>query len=142
MIRIIAILFLFIVYGNFNFVLNDIVILSLINIAFFTILNKKKIKSLDIFIFILSTFVIEVFVGLPILIGTVFLLIPILLLNYLINNYRLSIEIKTLIIFLLSFITFCFFDYPLVFRLLNFQYLLILFIIPAVYLGLIKFGKK
>ncbi len=142
MIRIIAILFLFIVYGNFNFILNDIVILSLINIAFFTILNKKKIKSLDIFIFILSTFVIEVFVGLPILIGTVFLLIPILLLNYLINNYRLSIEIKTLIIFLLSFITFCFFDYPLVFRLLNFQYLLILFIIPAVYLGLIKFGKK
>ena len=142
MIRIIAILFLFIVYGNFNFILNDIVILSLINIAFFTILNKKKIKSLDIFIFILSTFVIEIFVGLPILIGTVFLLIPILLLNYLINNYRLSIEIKTLIIFLLSFITFCFFDYPLVFRLLNFQYLLILFIIPAVYLGLIKFGKK
>lgn len=142
MIRIIAILFLFIVYGNFNFILNDIVILSLINIAFFTILNKKKIKSLDIFIFILSTFVIEVFVGLPILIGTVFLLIPILLLNYLINNYRLSSEIKTLIIFLLSFITFCFFDYPLVFRLLNFQYLLILFIIPAVYLGLIKFGKK
>ena len=142
MIRIIAILFLFIVYGNFNFILNDIVILSLINIAFFTILNKKKIKSLDIFIFILSTFVIEVFVGLPILIGTVFLLIPILLLNYLITNYRLSIEIKTLIIFLLSFITFCFFDYPLVFRLLNFQYLLILFIIPAVYLGLIKFGKK
>ena len=142
MIRIIAILFLFIVYGNFNFILNDIVILSLINIAFFTILKKKKIKSLDIFIFILSTFVIEVFVGLPILIGTVFLLIPILLLNYLINNYRLSTEIKTLIIFLLSFITFCFFDYPLVFRLLNFQYLLILFIIPAVYLGLIKFGKK
>ena len=142
MIRIIAILFLFIVYGNFNFILNDIVILSLINIAFFTILNKKKIKSLDIFIFILSTFVIEIFVGLPILIGTVFLLIPILLLNYLIYNYRLSIEIKTLIIFLLSFITFCFFDYPLVFRLLNFQYLLILFIIPAVYLGLIKFGKK
>ena len=142
MIRIIAILFLFIVYGNFNFIINDIVILSLINIAFFTILNKKKIKSLDIFIFILSTFVIEVFVGLPILIGTVFLLIPILLLNYLINNYRLSTEIKTLIIFLLSFITFCFFDYPLVFRLLNFQYLLILFIIPAVYLGLIKFGKK
>ena len=142
MIRIIAILFLFIVYGNFNFILNDIVILSLINIAFFTILNKKKIKSLDIFIFILSTFVIEVFVGLPILIGTVFLLIPILLLNYLINNYRLSSEIKTLIIFLLSFITFCFFDYPLVFRLLNFQYLLILFIISSVFLGLLNFGKK
>ena len=142
MIRIIAILFLFIVYGNFNFVLNDIVLLSLINVAFFTTLKEKKIKSHDIFIFIITTFVIEVFVGLPILIGTVFLLIPILLLNYLINNYRLSTEIKTLIIFLLSFITFCFFDYPVVFRLLNFQYLLILFIIPAVYLGLIKFGKK
>ena len=142
MIRIIAILFLFIVYGNFNFVLNDIVLLSLINVAFFTTLKEKKIKSHDIFIFIITTFIIEIFIGLPILIGTVFLLIPILLLSYLINNYNLSIVIKTLIIFLLSFITFCFFDNSIIFRLLNFQYLLILFIISSVFLGLLNFGKK
>ena len=142
MIRLLVILFLFIVYGNFNFVLNDIVLLSLINVAFFTTLKEKKIKSHDIFIFIITSFIIEIFIGLPILIGTVFLLIPILLLSYLINNYNLSIVIKTLIIFLLSFITFCFFDYPLVFRLINFQYLLILFIISSVFLGLLNFGKK
>ncbi len=142
MIRLLVILFLFIVYGNFNFVLNDIVLLSLINVAFFTTLKEKKIKSHDIFIFIITTFIIEIFIGLPILIGTVFLLIPILLLSYLINNYNLSIVIKTLIIFLLSFITFCFFDNSIIFRLLNFQYLLILFIISSVFLGLLNFGKK
>ena len=142
MIRILAIFSLFIVYGNFNFVINDLVILSLINIAIFTTLKEKKIKSLDFLIFILSTLVIEVFVGLPILIGTVSLLIPILFLNYFINNYNISKEIKSLIIFLLSFIIFCFIDYLIIFRLLNFQYFLILFIISTVYLGLIKFGKK
>ena len=142
MIRLLVILFLFIVYGNFNFVLNDIVLLSLINVAFFTTLKEKKIKSHDIFIFIITSFIIEIFIGLPILIGTVFLLIPILLLSYLINNYNLSIVIKTLIIFLLSFITFCFFDNSIIFRLLNFQYLLILFIISSVFLGLLNFGKK
>ena len=142
MIRIIANLFLFIVYGNFNFVLNDIVLLSLINVAFFTTLKEKKIKSHDIFIFIITSFIIDILIGLPILIGTVFLLIPILLLSYLINNYNLSIVIKTLIIFLLSFITFCFFDNSIIFRLLNFQYLLILFIISSVFLGLLNFGKK
>ena len=42
MIRLLVILFLFIVYGNFNFVLNDIVLLSLINVAFFTTLKEKK----------------------------------------------------------------------------------------------------
>ena len=142
MIRILAIFSLFIVYGNFNFVINDLVILSLINIAIFSTLKEKKIKSLDFLIFILSTLVIEVFVGLPILIGTVSLLIPILFLNYFINNYNISKEIKSLIIFLLSFIIFCFIDYLIIFRLLNFQYFLILFIISTVYLGLIKFGKK
>ena len=142
MIRILAIFSLFIVYGNFNFVINDLVILSLINIAIFTTLKEKKIKSLDFLIFILSTLVIEVFVGLPILIGTVSLLIPILFLNYFINNYNISKEIKSLVIFLLSFIIFCFIDYLIIFRLLNFQYFLILFIISTVYLGLIKFGKK
>lgn len=142
MIRLLAIFFLFIVYGNFNLVLNDIVILSLINIAIFSTLKEKKIKSLDFFIFILSTLVIEAFVGLPIFIGTVLLLIPLLILNYFINNYNISKVIKTLIFFLLSFFIFCFFDYSIIFRILNFQYFLILLIILTVYVGLIKFGKK
>ena len=86
MIRLFFVIILFLIYGNFNFVINDIVVFSLINIAFFTVLKEKNIKIIDIFIFILSTFVVEVFVGLPILIGIVVLFIPLLLLNYFINN--------------------------------------------------------
>ena len=76
MIRIISLLFLFLVYGNFNLIINDMVIFSLINIAYFTVLKKKNVNVIDIFIFILSTFIIEVFIGLPILIGIVILLFP------------------------------------------------------------------
>ena len=87
MIRLIFVAILFLIYGNFSFVINDIVVFSLINIAFYTVLREKNIKIIDAFIFILSTFVVEVFVGLPILIGIVVLFMPLLLLNYLINNY-------------------------------------------------------
>ena len=142
MIRIFTIVILFILYGNLNAELNDMIILSLINIAFFTILKEKKIKYIDISIFILSTFVIEVFVGLPILIGFVFLFIPLILINNLINNYNLSIFVKSLIIFLLSLITFFIFDQNILFRLLNFQYLISILIITTLFYGLLKYGKK
>ena len=142
MIRLFTIAILFILYGNLNAELNDMIILSLINIAFFTILKEKKIKYIDIFIFILSTFVIEVFVGLPILIGFVFIFIPLILLNNLINNYNLSILVKSLIIFLLSLITFYIFDQNILFRLLNFKYLISILIITTLFYGLLKYGKK
>mgnify|MGYP001208521540 CR=1 FL=1 len=142
MIRIFTIVILFILYGNLNAELNDMIILSLINIAFFTILKEKKIKYIDISIFILSTFVIEVFVGLPILIGFVFLFIPLILVNNLINNYNLSLFVKSLIIFLLSLITFYIFDQNILFRLLNFQYLISILIITTLFYGLLKYGKK
>ena len=142
MIRLFTIAILFILYGNLNAELNDMIILSLINIAFFTILKEKKIKYIDISIFILSTFVIEVFVGLPILIGFVFLFIPLILINNLINNYNLSIILKSVIIFLLSLITFYILDQNILFRLLNFQYLISIFIITSLFFGLWKYGKK
>ena len=142
MIRLFIIAILFILYGNLNAELNDMIILSLINIAFFTILKEKKIKYIDISIFILSTFVIEVFVGLPILIGFVFIFIPLILLNNLINNYNLSILVKSLIIFLLSLITFYIFDQNILFRLLNFKYLISILIITTLFYGLLKYGKK
>ena len=69
MIRLIFVTILFLIYGNFSFVINDIVVFSLINIAFYTVLKEKNIKIIDVLIFILSTFVAEVFVGLPILIS-------------------------------------------------------------------------
>ena len=142
MIRLFFIIILFLIYGNFNFVTNDIVIFSLINIAFYTVLKEKNIKTIDLFIFILSTFVVEVFVGLPILIGIVVLFIPLLLLNYLINNYNFTPFIKSSIIFLMSFVTFCIFDQTLLFRLLNLQYFISIFILILIFLGLSKYGKE
>ena len=142
MIRLIFVTILFLIYGNFSFVINDIVVFSLINIAFFTVLKEKNIKITDVLIFILSTFVVEVFVGLPILIGIVVLFIPLLLLNYLINNYNFALFIKSSIIFLLSFIAFCIFDQTLVFRLLNLQYFISIFILILIFLGLSKYGKE
>ncbi len=94
MIRLIFVAILFLIYGNFSFVINDIVVFSLINIAFYTVLKEKNIKTIDVFIYIISTFVVEVFVGLPILIGIVVLFIPLLLLNYFINNYNFALFIK------------------------------------------------
>ena len=142
MIRLFFVIVLFLIYGNFNFVINDIVVFSLINIAFFTVLKEKNIKIIDIFIFILSTFVVEVFVGLPILIGIVVLFIPLLILNYFINNYNFSTFIKSLIVFLLSFITFFLFDQTIVFRLLNLQYFLCILILTFIFLGLSNYGKE
>ena len=142
MIRLIFVTILFLIYGNFSFVINDIVIFSLINIAFYTVLKEKNIKITDVFIFILSTFVVEVFVGLPILIGIVLLFIPLLLLNYLINNYNFAPFIKSSIIFLMSFVSFCIFDQTLLFRLLNLQYFISIFILILIFLGLSKYGKE
>ena len=142
MIRLFFVIILFLIYGNFNFVINDIVLFSLINIAFFTVLKEKNIKIIDIFIFILSTFVVEVFVSLPILIGIVVLFIPLLLLNYFINNFNFSTFIKSLIVFSLSFITFCLFDQTIVFRLLNLQYFLCILILTFIFLGLSNYGKE
>ena len=142
MIRLIFVTILFLIYGNFSFVINDIIILSLINIAFYTVLKEKNIKIIDVLIFILSTFVVEVFVGLPILISIVVLFIPLLLFNYFINNYNFALFIKSSIIFLMSFITFCIFDQTLVFRLLNLQYFTSIFILILIFLGLSKYGKE
>ena len=142
MIRLIFVTILFLIYGNFSFVINDIVVFSLINIAFYTVLKEKNIKIIDVLIFILSTFVVEVFVGLPILIGIVVLFMPLLLLNYLINNYNFALFIKSSIIFLLSFIVFCIFDQTLVFRLLNLQYFISIFILFLIFIGLSKYGKE
>ena len=142
MIRLIFVTILFLIYGNFSFVINDIVVFSLINIAFYTALKEKNIKIIDVLIFTLSSFVVEVFVGLPILIGIVLLFIPLLLLNYLINNYNFAPFIKSSIIFLMSFVTFCIFDQTLLFRLLNLQYFISIFILILIFLGLSKYGKE
>ncbi len=142
MIRLFSVLILFLIYGNFSFVINDIIVFSLINIAFYTVLKEKNIKIIDVSIFISSTFVVEVFVGLPILICIVLLFIPLLLLNYLINNYNFVLFIKSLIIFLISFVAFYIFDQSIILRLLNLQYLISIFILILIFIGLSNYGKE
>lgn len=142
MIRSLIMLILFIIYGNINSAINDIVILSFISIGLYTILKEKNLKNFDIFIFIMCTFITENFIGLPLFIGIVILFIPLIIINNFINNYNFSLILKSLIIFLLSFIVFFIFDQTIILRILNFQYLITLFILLTIYLGFFKYGKK
>jgi len=142
MIRLFLILLLFIIYGNLNLISNDIIIFSLINIAFYSMIKQKKINNLDIALFILSSLVIEIFVGLPILIGIVFLFLPLIYLNKLINNYNFSIFIKSLLIFALSLVPLFILDQSLVLRLLNMQYFIVILVFIFIYLGFFIYGKE
>ena len=142
MIRLFLILLLFLIYGNLNLISNDIIIFSLINIAFYSIIKQKKINNLDIAVFILSSLVIEVFVGLPILIGIVFLFLPLIYLNNLINNYNFSFFIKSLLIFTLSLVPLLILDQSLVLRLLNMQYFFVILVFIFIYLGFFIYGKE
>tara|TARA_Y100001958_G_C20905516_1_gene325839 strand:+ start:254 stop:646 length:393 start_codon:yes stop_codon:yes gene_type:complete len=129
-------------YGNFNIAINDIVVFSLINIAFYSILKERKFKNMDIFLFILCSIVIEIFVGFPFLLGFVTLFIPLVLISYFINNLNLALILKSLIIFLLSFILICFIEQTIFLRLLNFQYLISILILIIINFGLYKYGKE
>ncbi len=142
MIRSLMIVILFIMYGNFNIAINDIVVFSLINIAFYSILKERKFKNMDIFLFILCSIVIEIFVGFPFLLGFVTLFIPLVLISYFINNLNLALILKSLIIFLLSFILICFIEQTIFLRLLNFQYLISILILIIINFGLYKYGKE
>ena len=142
MIRLFLILLLFLIYGNLNLISNDIIIFSLINIAFYSMIKQKKINNLDIALFILSSLVIEIFVGLPILIGIVFLFLPLIYLNKLINNYNFSIFIKSLLIFALSLVPLFILDQSLVLRLLNMQYFIVILVFIFIYLGFFIYGKE
>tara|TARA_Y100000996_G_scaffold28052_1_gene19880 strand:- start:380 stop:700 length:321 start_codon:yes stop_codon:yes gene_type:complete len=105
-------------------------------------IKQKKINNLDIALFILSSLVIEIFVGLPILIGIVFLFLPLIYLNNLINNYNFSIFIKSLLIFALSLVPLFILDQSLVLRLLNMQYFIVILVFIFIYLGFFIYGKE
>ena len=65
MIRILINIFLFILLRNFNYLIDNLLIFSLINIAFYSFLKKKKIDFFDFIIFILSTYLVEVLLDCP-----------------------------------------------------------------------------
>ena len=111
MIRIFLIIFCFISFGNFNYLIDNLLIFSLINIAFYSFLKEKKIDLLDFIIFILSTYLVELFLGLPLFISVVAFSLPLLALSYVINNYSIHYSINSILIFILSLLTF-YFLYP------------------------------
>ena len=142
MIRIFFIVFVFIIYGNINYQINDLVILSLINIALFSILKEKKIKFLDFTIYILSTLTIEIIVGLPLFISSSLIILPIFLLSYLLNNLSMHYLFTTMIIFISSLFLIFFLDQSILYRALNTQYFIAIIVIFSVYIGLKDYGKK
>jgi len=108
MIRILSISVCYLSYGNFNYLVNSLVIFSLLNIAFYSFIKEKKIDLFDFTIFIFSTYIIELFLGLPLFISVVALSLPLLALSFMINNYYIHYSVISIFIFLLSLITFYF----------------------------------
>ena len=108
MIRILSILVCYLSYGNFNYLVNSLVIFSLLNIAFYSFIKEKKIDLFDFTIFIFSTYMVELFLGLPLFISVVALSLPLLALSFIINNYYIHYSVISVFIFLLSLVTFYF----------------------------------
>lgn len=142
MIRVILILFCFLSYGNFSPFINNLIIFLLINIGLFSILRKKKLNFKDFNIFILSTFIIELFLGFPLLISVVALSIPLLALSYLVNNFSVHYTFTSIFLFILSSIIF-FILYPETFSTMRFnEYLLYFFVLIFINFGFKFDGKK
>ena len=142
MIRLLLIFFLFLLYGNFSSNLNNIVLLSLINIAFYSIFKNKNLKFYDYSIFIFNSFLIEVILDVPLFFTSVILIIPILFMNYIINNFSFHSVIKVFIIFFSSLITLVLFNYKILFNFNFFDYVLLLLIMVSIFVGLVNYGRQ
>ena len=142
MIRIIFIFFLFISYGNFPNSINYLILLSLINIAFFSLLKDKNLDFKDYLIFILSTFFIEILINIPLFISSVVLIIPIILLSYIINNLSMHKIFNSLIIYIFSLITLILLNQQMINDFILTDYLFSLIILIITYIGYLNYGKK
>ena len=142
MIRIFLIIFFFLIYGNLSFPIDDIVIFLLINIAFFSILKERKIQINDFFIYILSSLLIEILIGLPLFISSSLIILPIILFSYLLNNIFMHFLFKSIAIFISSLFIIFILDQSIINRLLDIQYLISIIILISIYAGLIFHGKE
>ena len=142
MIRIIFIFFLFISYGNFPNSINYLILLSLINIAFFSLLKDKNLDFKDYLIFILSTFFIEILINIPLFISSVVLIIPIILLSYILNNLSMHKIFNSLIIYIFSLITLILLNHQIINDFILTDYLFSLIILIITYIGYLNYGKK
>jgi len=142
MIRIIFIFFLFISYGNFANSINHLILLSLINIAFFSLLKDKNLHIKDYLIFILSTFFIEILINIPLFISSVILIIPIILFSYILNNLSMHKIFNSLIIYISSLITLILLNHQMINDFILTDYLFSLIILIITYIGYLNYGKK
>ena len=142
MIRITLIIFFFIIYGNLSFPINDIVIFSLINIAIFSILKERKIQIKDFLIYILSSLLLEILIGLPLFISSSLIILPIIIFSYFLNNLSMHFIFNSIAIFISSIIVIFILDQSIINRLLDIQYLISIFILISIYVGLMSRGKE
>ena len=142
MTRLILIFFLFISYGNFSYSINNLILLTLTNIAFFSLLRDKNLNYKDYLIFISCTFFIEILINIPLFISSVVLIIPIILFNYVLNNLSMHKIFNCLIIYILSIITLTLLNTQIITNFLLPDYLLSSLILIFTYAGLTNYGKK
>ncbi len=142
MIRIFLILVCYLTYGNFSYTFDNLLIFSLINIAFYSFLKEKKINFYDFIIFITSTYIIELFIGLPLFISVVALSLPLIAISYFVNNFSIHFSFISIFLFMLSFATF-YFLYPEIIIIMRLEdclyYLLVLIFLN---IGMKSYGKK
>ena len=142
MVRIFLVIFCFLSYGNFNYLVDNLLIFSLIIIAIYSFLKEKKLDLFDFIIFILSTYFVELFIGLPLFISVVTLSLPLLALSYIINNFSVHYSINSIFIFILGFLIF-YFLYPELVMILKIKdYLLYFLVLIFLSIGLRLDGKE
>ena len=142
MIRIFLILVCYLIYGNFSYAYDNLLIFSLINIAFYSFLKEKKISFNDFIIFITSTYIIELFLGLPLFISVVALSLPLIAVSYFINNFSIHFSFFSIFLFILSLST-LYFLYPEIFIIMNLEdYIYYLLVLIFLNIGLKLDGKK
>ena len=98
----------YLTYGNFSYTFDNLLIFSLINIAFYSFLKEKKLEFRDFIIFVISTYIIELFLGLPLFISVVALSLPLLTISNIINNFSIHYSFISIFLFILSSVTFYF----------------------------------
>ena len=142
MIRLFFLLLFFILYGVQSIFLNDLILFSLVNISFFSILRQKNLYLSDYLIFICSIFLVEIFTKLPLFLGVVILSLPMLGINRLIYNFNFNNFYKSFVIFIMSLLTIFGIDKYIYPRALSFDYFIFFMLFIFVFLGLQLYGKK
>ncbi len=142
MIRLFLILVCYLTYGNFSHAFDNLLIFSLINIAFYSFLKEKKIKFNNFIIFIAATYLIELFLGLPLFISVVALSLPLIAISYFVNNFSIHFLFISIILFIISLVTF-YFLYSEIFIIMRMEdYIYFFLVLICLNIGLRLDGKK